>query len=282
MICLRLGDCLVRLDEMDPSSVHVVASDPPYDLTAVSRGGSPRKAGTGPFGRHTLDTKNPPGSGGFMGQAWDGTGIAFSQEFWGRLFRVLKPGGTVKVFGGTRTFHRMAAAMEQAGFLLGKGESLEAWGYGSGFPKSLSVEKSMDRRPGALPHYGAIKQFLADAISESPKTRIQIDTECGFAACDFTRQKGSSPFVNVIPDEKKWMTMKAVVGFGDDWDDAVRSEDRPVVGKGASGKTAIWQAEGGMGAFDITEAASVPAQAWKPWGTALKPAWEPVLVGRKP
>lgn len=130
MILLLHGDCMDKLQEMESCSCGAVLCDPPYDLTAVSRGGSPRKAGTGPFGRHKLETQ------GFMGKAWDGTGIAFSEEFWQSIYRVLSPGGVVGAFGGTRTFHKMAGAMADAGFLhLG----IEAWAYGSGFPKSLDV-----------------------------------------------------------------------------------------------------------------------------------------------
>ena len=118
-IDLRHGDCLDRLDELDADSIEVQISDSPYDL------------------------KSNSGSGGFMGKDWDGTGIAFSQEFWGRLFRVMRPGGLVKVFGGTRTFHRMCQAMETAGFVLTPADSLEAWTYGSGFPKSMNIEKAL-------------------------------------------------------------------------------------------------------------------------------------------
>ena len=65
-----------------------------------------------------------------------------------KCYAALVPGGVIKVFGGTRMFHRMAAAIEQAGFLLEPGESLEAWGYGSGFPKSLNVSKAIDKHLG--------------------------------------------------------------------------------------------------------------------------------------
>ena len=124
LIDLRHGDCLDRLDQMEADSIEVVVSDPPYDLTSNT------------------------GKGGFMGKKWDGTGIAFSLEFWERLFRVLRPNGTVKVFGGTRTFHRMCRAMEAAGFRLDPSDSLEAWTYGSGFPKSHNVAVAIHKALG--------------------------------------------------------------------------------------------------------------------------------------
>ena len=120
-LTLKLGDCTVRMDGLADGSIDALISDPPYDLT-TSKGGK-----------------------GFMGKAWDGTGIAFSQEFWGRVYRVMAPGGVAKAFGGTRTFHRMAAAMEEAGF---QEIHLEAWGYGC-LPSDAEILTESGWRPGA-------------------------------------------------------------------------------------------------------------------------------------
>ncbi len=117
-IRLRLGDCLDVLKTMEPGSVGAFIMDPPYDLTSG-------------------------GARGFMGKEWDGTGIAFSAEFWDLVFGVLAPDGVVKAFSGTRTYHRMATAMEKAGLVLDPEESLEAWAYGSGFPKSLNIHTKL-------------------------------------------------------------------------------------------------------------------------------------------
>jgi site-specific DNA-methyltransferase (adenine-specific) len=81
-----------------------------------------------------------------MGKAWDGSGIAYSVEMWAEVLRVLKPGGHLCAFGGTRTYHRMACAIEDAGFEIR--DSLH-WVYGSGFPKSLDVSKAIDKAAGA-------------------------------------------------------------------------------------------------------------------------------------
>jgi len=139
---LKHGDCIAHLSEMEDNSVAAFVCDPPYDLVGNSRNGSPQPGDLEtPHGR-----SGPSKSKGFMGKEWDGTGIAFSQEFWGQVFRVLKPGGVVKAFGGTRTFHRMAEAMEQAGL---KDIRVEAWTYGSGFPKSMNISKQLDKAAGA-------------------------------------------------------------------------------------------------------------------------------------
>jgi len=189
-IQLQLGDCLERLKEIDANSIGAMISDPPYDL--VSGGGA-----------------------GFMGKEWDGTGIAFSQELWTEIYRVRKPGGIVKSFGGTRTFHRMALAMEEAGFT---GISVEAWTYGSGFPKSLNIGKALDKQAGV---------------------------------------KGE------------------VVGYSR----GVEVEDNQGYGGIARGGVGIVQKGTDLPVHAlVTEG----AKKWEGWGTALKPAWEPICVGYKP
>lgn len=128
------GDSFERLMELEPSSIDAIICDPPYELTALSRKGSPRKNDPKtPFGRTRLgETSN----GGFMGKTWDATGIAFDPAFWKRCYRVLKPQGVLKAFSSTRTYHRVMLALEEAKFVDFK---LAAWVYGSGFPKSHNV-----------------------------------------------------------------------------------------------------------------------------------------------
>lgn len=114
-IDLRHGDCLDRLTEIETGSIDLVVSDPPYELA-------------------------------FMGSGWDATGIAYSPELWDKLFDILRPGGVVKVFGATRTFHRMCQAMESAGFELHPEDCLEAWAYGQGMPKGKNISKALDKQ----------------------------------------------------------------------------------------------------------------------------------------
>ena len=186
---LRHGDCLVRLQELDEGSVGAIVSDPPYELS-------------------------------FMGKGWDGTGIAYSPELWAHLYRVLVPGGVVKAFSATRTFHRMAAAMQGAGFTK---ISVQAWNYGSGFPKSLNISSALDK-----------------AARGTPQGSTKGDPQ--------KRGKGSLPPRKVL-----------AMGGGD--------------GKAPTGLTDEYSAY-----IPATDAAKL----WGGWGTALKPSWEPVLVGRKP
>lgn len=108
-----VGDCLIKLKELENNSVDSIVTDPPYEL-------------------------------GFMGKSWDNTGIANNIEMWKECLRVLKPGGHLLAFSGTRTYHRMASAIEDAGFEV---RDMIEWIYASGFPKSLNIHKKDSRCP---------------------------------------------------------------------------------------------------------------------------------------
>ena len=114
-VTIRGGDCLDVMRRLDDNSVDSIVTDPPYGL-------------------------------GFMGRKWDDLppGLPWAQE----CLRVLKPGGHLLAFGGTRTWHRLAVAIEDAGFEMR--DSL-AWLYGSGFPKSHDVSKAIDARANVWP-----------------------------------------------------------------------------------------------------------------------------------
>lgn len=127
------GDCIEKLKELPSNSIDSIVTDPPYDLTKPTYGFERGKQDN-PFGRTV--------KGGFMGKEWDGTGIAFKVELWKEVLRVLKPGGYLLSFGGSRTYHRMACAIEDAGFEI---RDMIEWLYGSGFPKSLNIGKQIDK-----------------------------------------------------------------------------------------------------------------------------------------
>lgn len=82
---------------------------------------------------------DPPYELGFMGKSWDSSGIAFDTDMWADLFKLVKPGGHLLAFSGSRTYHRMAVAIEDAGFEI---RNMYLYLYGSGFPKSLNVGKA--------------------------------------------------------------------------------------------------------------------------------------------
>ena len=121
------GDSLQELKKLPDNSIDSVVTDPPYEL-------------------------------GFMGKSWDNTGIANNVELWEEVLRVLKPGGHMLAFSGTRTYHRMVSAIEDAGFEI---RDMINWTYGSGFPKNHDISKAIEKKKGVKPigkkpAYGAI------------------------------------------------------------------------------------------------------------------------------
>ena len=128
------GDCLEEVQKLVDKGVQVdsIVTDPPYHLTSIverfgKEGSAPAKDKDGAFQRQSV---------GFMGKEWDGGDIAFRKETWELFMKVLKPGGHLLAFSGSRTYHRMAVAIEDAGFDI---RDQIMWLYGSGFPKSHNL-----------------------------------------------------------------------------------------------------------------------------------------------
>ncbi|HHQ4199656.1 TPA: DNA-methyltransferase [Pseudomonas aeruginosa] len=132
---LHLGDCLQVLKTFPDNSFDSVVTDPPYGLTTNKKGGTGVASVSldSPYGRSRIGTGN--GAGGFMGMKWDSD--VPPVEVWTECLRVLKPGGYLLAFAGTRTQHRMALRIEDAGFEI---RDMIAWVYGSGFPKSKNLD----------------------------------------------------------------------------------------------------------------------------------------------
>lgn len=131
MIRVLIGDCRDILPTLGEASVDACVTDPPYHLTAGKKGGSGEASVNleSPYGRSRITT-------GFMGKRWDGGDVALRSETWAAVLRVLKPGAHLLAFGGTRTYHRLACAIEDAGFEI---RDQIGWAFGSGFPKSKNL-----------------------------------------------------------------------------------------------------------------------------------------------
>ena len=188
-VTLMLGNCLDRLKDLDDNSVDSIVTDPPYGID-------------------------------FMGKKWDYD--VPSTEIWEQALRVLKPGGYLLAFAGTRTQHRMAVRIEDAGFEI---RDMIAWVYGSGFPKSHNISKSLDK--------------MAGAEREVVGTYDPRGTYDG--------KERSSKAINT-----NWRDQE---GRNDAIDNSSKA---------------------------ITAPATDEAKQWEGWGTALKPALEPITVARKP
>lgn len=129
---IYIGDSMKVLGSLPADSIDSCVTDPPYHLTTGKKGGS---------GEASVNLDSPAGrariTAGFMGKKWDGGDIAFRPDFWALVLRALKPGAHLVAFGGTRTYHRMACGIEDAGFEI---RDQLAWVYGSGFPKSSNQD----------------------------------------------------------------------------------------------------------------------------------------------
>ena len=131
--------------------VHSVVTDPPYGLVSVQKRFG--KEGSAPARTEKNDGSFARLSGGFMGKAWDGSGIERDPEFWALIYEILLPGGYVFAFSGSRTGHWQACAMELAGFVM---HPMHGWVFGSGFPKAHNASKAIDQ------HLGMKGGFIAE------------------------------------------------------------------------------------------------------------------------
>jgi len=277
-VSLFSGDCLDVLKGMPESSVDSIVTDPPYGLEFMGKGwdgadGFRRSLNAADAGRESVfgqtskrgpeyrtagaGVTSKPGIGAretewVSNHGWNefrcetcglliGHGgppcrceqprpvradnrwplfQAFMQAVAVECLRVLKPGGHLVAFGGTRTYHRLACAIEDAGFEI---RDQLAWAYGSGFPKSLNVSKAIDKAAGAE------REVIGRRI-DGPSS---------------------------------WMLDQKV-------------EHR------AAGGTGMGYADGSGKEYDVTAPATEAAREWEGWGTAIKPAWEPICLARKP
>ena len=187
------GSMLNMLEDIAPCSIDSVVTDPPYEL-------------------------------GFMGKRWDSSGIAFQADTWRKCYQVLKHGGYLLAFGGTRTFHRIACAIEDAGFEI---RDTIMWLYGSGFPKSMNIGKAVE----------------AKCLTGSANTQ------------EFKNLQGTKALANNLGFAKQRFYQGA------------RPNDYTIDGHCRTVEVDYQTAEG---------------KKWDGWGTALKPAYEPIIVARKP
>ena len=244
---LLKGNCLELLAEMPDNSVDSIVTDPPYEL-------------------------------GFMGKSWDNSGIAYNVELWSQALRVLKPGGHLLAFGGSRTYHRLASAVEDAGFEI---RDQIMWLYGSGFPKSLDVSKAIDKNNGEP---NRLLKFTEWMRTTGLKAK-ELDAATGTNMGGHYLTTASQP---AIPTVELWGKIRPLIADVPEWVDELvqRIEaEREVVGTKDSNLLAVAPGQNNdrsATTLNITAPSTPEAQQWEGWGTALKPAHEPIVVARKP
>jgi 16S rRNA G966 N2-methylase RsmD len=248
------GDCLQVLKTLPDNSVDSVVTDPPYGLS-------------------------------FMGKKWDYD--VPSEDIWRECLRVLKPGGHLLAFAGTRTQHRMAVRIEDAGFEI---RDMIAWVYGSGFPKSLDVSKAIDKCNGEKDRILRFTQWYRTAgVSRAETTKAMIAaghiSENGtMAGHYFASSQAGQP---AIPTAAIWKTLRPLCASVPAWVDELVARieaEREVVGTKQTTDPVAWYCQQSRNAqtINITAPATEAAKQWHGWGTALKPALEPITVARKP
>jgi DNA modification methylase len=266
---LLKGDCREQLKLLPDESVDSIVTDPPYEL-------------------------------GFMGKSWDASGIAYNVEVWRECLRVLKPGGHLLAFGGSRTYHRLACAVEDAGFEI---RDQIMWVYASGFPKSLDVGKAIDKMHGPEKQEMIIKatSWIRDARDTAGLSNTEIDKAFGLntMARHWTDvpPEGKQPSV---PTAEQWPLLLQLLNVSEPPQDVRYAIDRWLEIKGQPAptwaqrekigeqNTTVLAVAPGQGkerpqtVLDLTAPATDDAKKWDGWGTALKPAHEPVVVARKP
>jgi DNA modification methylase len=288
-------DCFDILKQISDNTFTAIVTDPPYGLSSIPDMREVLK--------HWLAGDDYEHKGvGFMGKSWDS--FVPGPKTWEELMRVLKPGGHIFSFGGTRTYDMMVTAMRLAGaevrdkldFFCEIENSFD-WVQGQGFPKSLSIDKAIDKRSGRIGQdITTIKLKLAALFDASGKSRKQIDNECGFRACNYLsypmEDKKHDPWFGVLPSQDKWQKIKKVVGQGDLEIDTKLDEwfiqaEREIIGQQTKArKTDCGIALPTIGdteyqTWDVTVPSTDEAKKWKGYGTALKPAHEPVAMFTK-
>jgi hypothetical protein len=199
-VTLYHGDCLDVLATLPDESVDAVVTDPPYLIA-------------------------------FMGRGWDhSTGIAGQPDVWRQVLRVLKPGGHLLAFGAPRTYHRMAVAVEDAGFEVR--DSL-MWLFGSGFPKSMDIGKAIDKAAGAE----------------------------------------RTEYAGVKPGHEKFVGRDSVKSL---------RESGALSQGGGFSRPWMHDPEQVEASHHVLSPATAEAAEWDGWGTAMKPAHEPIILARKP
>ncbi|MGN6185067.1 MAG: DNA methyltransferase [Thermoanaerobaculia bacterium] len=257
-------DSLLRLPSLAAQSFDAVITDPPYEM-------------------------------GLHGIAWDTTGISYNVTFWRTVWRVLKPGAHLLAFGAPRTYHRMACAIEDAGFEIR--DSLH-WIFGNGFPKGSDIAKTIDRRRNDRDATLKVTAFLREGRDRSRKTNGEIDAFFGYSGMASHWCARSHP---AVPTMEQWVRLKVFLGLSDEMDAEVARlnarkgtpgenwQSREVTGlHSAPAPGEQWRTRLGAKSQHVMtrerrdQPASDSAREWRGWTTTLKPAHEPIVLARKP
>jgi len=286
------GDSLEILQTLEDESVDAIVTDPPYGL-----GNTSPKHVTECLRAWAEGEEWSPKGSGFMGRAWDAW--VTPPEIWREVPRVLKEGGHALVFAGSRTQDLMSISLRLAGFEV---RDTLMWLYGNGFPKSLNVSKAIDKQRDDKAETYEVTAWIRATRDAKGLTNRMINERFGVG--DMARHwtdvppNGKQPSVPPLDQVPKLLEV-----LGVEWDDvperirylllelnsrkgqpAPTWFEREVIGEGRSGiagRDGV-SVGGESHSFKLTASATDAAKTWEGWGTALKPAYEPIVLCRKP
>ena len=277
------GDCLEELKNLDDNSIDAVICDPPYGLSNTK----PAQVADVLKAWVTGDTVSVPAKrGGFMGKDWDS--FVPPPAVWEECMRVLKPGGHMAVFAGARTQDSMGLSIRLAGFEI---RDTLGWVYGSGMPKSMDIGKAIDKGQGLsrsrayeFTEWMRSTGITATQINEATETNmgnhyLTAASQPAIATADlFDKLR---PLLPEVPERIERLVAERT---GIEWTDYVKREVVGVreVPQGHAFAGSTYGGDLSNKSVNVTTPASSEAQRWDGWGTALKPAIEPILLCRKP
>lgn len=277
------GDSLDALKSLPDDSIEAVVTDPPYGLGQTT----PAQVAECMLAWSQGLTWTPKGSG-FMGKSWDAW--VPPPELWREVLRVLKPGGHALVFAGSRTSDLMSLALRLAGFEIR--DTLQ-WLYGSGFPKSHNIGKNMDwvQAPPTLSKVYEVTKWIREARDAAGISNKDIDAAVG-AKGNLASHWTTNKLQPLIPEPRYLPALLKVLKLTPEQvpehiapylvtqDDSLRE----VLGTEMRQNIAThWERERTLAPHTIYGApVRTEAQQWEGWGTALKPAYEPIILARKP
>lgn len=203
------GNMLDMLEVIKENSIDSIVTDPPYGLTSITKRFGKEDSAPAQYGKDGSFSRLYRG---FMGKEWDGSGIEYNIKTWETCYKVLKPGGYLLAFGGTRTFHRIACAIEDAGFEI---RDTIMWLYGSGFPKSASISKMLEA-----------KEKLGNAGS---KQKREIEQACDTEEYVLSQTKNGAMGERLKVTRKQYIPGTDLAKQWSGWGTALKPSYEPII-----------------------------------------------------
>ena len=281
------GDCIEEMKKLPENSVDAIVTDPPYGLEFMGKEWDKLWSKRDAKKDSSMNRNNDPYLGARVDKYVAGYEAQQFHNAWAKeCLRVLKPGGFLLSFGGTRTYHRMACGIEDAGFEI---RDCIQWLYGSGFPKSLNIGKQIDKMNFRFYDKG-FQDYCNECRNKKGYSHNRINELMNTATTGggFSSSVMGNKQFNELPTLEMYSKLKQILQMDNRYDKLIKKTEaeREVIGKGKAKfleQNKVFELnKEGYGDYDLTAPATPEAKQWEGYGTALKPANEPIVVARKP